>query len=1397
MLEIYDTLSKLLGTMVSVSFQTMLQASPRLLKGLRQLLTRQRVEIDENPESPEGEGEEEASQEVANLQRSRGDLEDLEKAFAEIRLSLPDREGGEVMRAPPVTKLRFHALPVGKLKIQIATHHTDALVDGVAEITLLRRDFTTITGCTGRKKDLRKAKMEFGNENDSGAINRPTGGEEAGPSRRRRTTKRKLYIGLISGQVVGRGARKHMCRGPSPLRKGEGIYISSGSESEEERASVGEGGKADVGNKAQASDGEGAERCEQCESCHGESEGRQDVCDRREDREERGEGPHEEWSGHDSCEGRYPSFEEGYGGRAGIPYSYDPKNLTDGYSPIQTKEEEEVQEVIEISSGDEKDEISRPREERRPPIHQPREGAFRWEDEFGPTPKHWFQQWLSGIKHKWIIKARELAKAGMVATPLDFYSELFVWDLSRDDPQRGVSRISHKGVRKSVEGVVICYPCKGQKEVGEWGVADCYVSKKNGAKDASRGLRAFDKLQTIHSCQWKSVRALTRVMDELVAVPGHGVTEIQLVQLFYSAMPEPLRGHFFERSKESTMTYDTLSREVVTFKAQSMPTSTFWHKDLDKGQNWKGCTISGRVRAKDHLILTLDEGGMEKVPYSQIEWGLEEEDNGSGQGRTYAAVAAGGRPQGRGRGQGQGGRASGGRGRGAQGVGGKGNRQDGDDTAAAAKKKAEDAEQARRLALEQQRQHDEAATRATNEERNQRREKIFSGEQTLLTMAAEWRTEGENGKLEDSANKIALLLSHLTDLLATCITQQEDIHSLDDSLAQVQGRLQQLEQRPVAAPDASSSNTSDRLAALEMDIGSLKDDVQLQQTATQQLEQRICTTANTSSSEPRETAPKFDGQEIFCDSMKTDPVPWFHPVEDRVDDRRLTRSRALRVPHVYQALQPGDERRLQAERRACALASTRATANAAAREQAAAAARAAAMTSSAASSAALSGTYGTHLGMPLSSTSSTGTSGSTGSQQSTSQMAGSQFSPLTPRERELREIQQVERLRQQLEEDLKKATDRERDIKSRAARLDTLEADKAALEGLDETGLSNPLKVLKNNMLSLHAHVDSRLDFMQSTLDPILDALTRPGFRSPAQSPLPLSAMSGPFPVQAGTQPSGTSAAVSQTVASSSSGPAVGATPSQQQASPQPGQPQGQWYRKTLMKPPLAFSGEGKGEELNTWLRTVPVWVKAKRTLLEDEVVTAASYLEGDKKDEALDTWLTTVPMWVRAKRTLVEEEVITASSYLEGSAARWLNGLVASKGFDRNMGDWAQTHTLESFMDLVEAWWHNPQQAQIATDGLLKLDARKYKSLRELTTTVKRLIVVPGVEYNPQVLLTTFLRYLPTDIKNLLASEACREYHTFETFSKKALDLEAMLGSAQTPSTNGRKKKTPQEWKK
>ncbi|GBG74386.1 hypothetical protein CBR_g18797 [Chara braunii] len=196
--------------------------------------------------------------------------------------------------------------------------------------------------------------------------------------------------------------------------------------------------------------------------------------------------------------------------------------------------------------------------------------------------------------------------------------------------------------------------------------------------DVARSVKASDKLQTIHARKWKSARALKSTMDELVAVPDHGVTDTQLVVLFYRAMPEAFRGHFFAKSEDPATTYDSLSREVVAFEAKSVSVSTFWPKDLDKGKQWKGRTISGQVKTKDSLVLTLDEGSVDEIPYDQIEWGLEEEDSGVGQGRIYAAVAAGGRPQGGGRGQGQGGRPSGSRFQGDQGVGGRGgNRQAG------------------------------------------------------------------------------------------------------------------------------------------------------------------------------------------------------------------------------------------------------------------------------------------------------------------------------------------------------------------------------------------------------------------------------------------------------------------------------------------------------------------------------------------------------------------------------------------------------------------------------------------------------------------------------------------------------------------------------------------------
>ncbi|GBG80772.1 hypothetical protein CBR_g31326 [Chara braunii] len=159
-----------------------------------------------------------------------------------------------------------------------------------------------------------------------------------------------------------------------------------------------------------------------------------------------------------------------------------------------------------------------------------------------------------------------------------------------------------------------------------------------------------------------------------------------------------------------------------------------------------------------------------------------------------------------------------------------------DAVAAATKKKAEDVEKARLLAIEQQRQQDEAAAKAADEERIQRR----------------------NGRMRRAS------FAHNGSGLAARGREC---------------RLQQLEQRPVAAPDANSSNTSDRLNALEIDVGALKDDTQLQQTATQQQEQRICAVTANPSLALGETNPRFDDQEIFCDSTKKDLIPLFRKCE--------------------------------------------------------------------------------------------------------------------------------------------------------------------------------------------------------------------------------------------------------------------------------------------------------------------------------------------------------------------------------------------------------------------------------------------------------------------------------------------------------------------------------------
>ncbi|GBG86156.1 hypothetical protein CBR_g41060 [Chara braunii] len=149
-----------------------------------------------------------------------------------------------------------------------------------------------------------------------------------------------------------------------------------------------------------------------------------------------------------------------------------------------------------------------------------------------------------------------------------------------------------------------------------------------------------------------------------------------------------------------------------------------------------------------------------------------------------------------------------------------------------------------------------------------------------------------------------------------------------------------------------------------------------------------------------------------------------------------------------------------------------------------------------------------------------------------------------------------------------------------------------------------------------------------------------------------------------------------------------------------------------------------------------------------------------------------------------------------EGSAARWLSGLVQLQGYGHDFLAWAVNQKLYDFLKLVEDRWHDPQEAQKATDAILTLNHRQFKSVREATYAEERLICVHEVRYDPQVLLTSYLRCFPMPLRNQLAGKANINMHNFPSFSKKALDLEAKIGHGQTPTTDGRKKSLPPNWK-
>ncbi|GBG73348.1 hypothetical protein CBR_g13068 [Chara braunii] len=194
--------------------------------------------------------------------------------------------------------------------------------------------------------------------------------------------------------------------------------------------------------------------------------------------------------------------------------------------------------------------------------------------------------------------------------------------------------------------------------------------------------------------------------------------------------------------------------------------------------------------------------------------------------------------------------------------------------------------------------------------------------------------------------------------------------------------------------------------------------------------------------------------------------------------------------------------------------------------------------------------------------------------------------------------------------------------------------------------------------------------------------------------------------------------------------------------------------------------------------------------------IAAPKPFTGDKRGEDLDTWLRAVSIYIKCKLTLPHEEVLVAAYYLEGSAARWFSGLVQLQGYGHDFRAWAVTQQLDDFLKVVKERWHGPQEAHMATNVILTLHTRQFKSIREATDAVERLICVRGVRYDPRVLLTSYLRCFPMPLRNQLAGEANINVHNFPSLSKKALDLEAKIGHGHNPTTNGRKKTLPPNWK-
>ncbi|GBG59554.1 hypothetical protein CBR_g49814 [Chara braunii] len=435
---------------------------------------------------------------------------------------------------------------------------------------------------------------------------------------------------------------------------------------------------------------------------------------------------------------------------------------------------------------------------------------------------------------------------------------------------------------------------------------------------------------------------------------------------------------------------------------------------------------------------------------------------------------------------------------------------------------------------------------------------------------------------------------------------------------------------------------------------------------------------------------------------------------------------------------------------------------------------------------------------------SSGTAGSTVVQtvsQSTGLMA-SQPAVLSPEDVA---IHQAALQEAQLQQALGKIKREKEMMIRRRARMQQRGADIEELETMDLTHMDEDVKVVRRALLGvieMQEHQTTLLQDIQQSLAVLAGrAQAAPSPAGPGAWSVPYPPLSVPLVTGVSPYVAPSSVAIVSLGMPLSGGVTTGSSlqvpiqtvftpsPSQVAVTTQPAvsqlvQPQGTQPQQLAQQPvsPGPQPGLVQGPGQSQWVPKT--------------AIAAPKPFTGDKRGENLDTWLRAVPVYVRCKLTLPHEEVLVAASYLEGSAARWLSGLVQLQGYGHDFRSWAASQKLEDFLKMVEDRWHDPQEAQKATDAILTLHTRQFKSVRDATDAVERLICVLGVRYDPQVLLTSYVRTLSLPLRNQLAKEANINMHNFPSFSEVALDLEAKIGHGQAPTTEGRKKTLPPNWK-